>query len=273
MNLAVPVPRDLDRQPGRCAEAIQAEPSAGSDPAQAQGAITDDPAAQEGRGSHVSEPGRDAHGDVRSNAQVVGEATVAIPAGEGGRAAQVLAAGQAGPAGSVGPGQPCRPGPLADDPALDTRSDCRHDANRLVARDDRRPMRRKVAGCDLEIGPANRARGDAQDELARQRVMAPQDRAIRVARPEQAEVAEPRAHPSAASRSRSMADGAPQMKPSRRASLVSRSRWSGWAIPIRAAARSRRLRPNSSATPHSVTTVRTWARVVTTPAPATQGPR
>ena len=34
-----------------------------------------------------------------------------------------------------------------------------------------------------------------------------------------------------------------------------------------ASARSRRLRPNSSATPHSVTTVRTWARVVTTPAP------
>ena len=35
-----------------------------------------------------------------------------------------------------------------------------------------------------------------------------------------------------------------------------------------ATARSRRLRPNSSATPHSVMTVRTCARVVTTPAPS-----
>ena len=34
-----------------------------------------------------------------------------------------------------------------------------------------------------------------------------------------------------------------------------------------AAARSATLRPNSSATPHSVTMVRTCARVVTTPAP------
>ncbi len=37
---------------------------------------------------------------------------------------------------------------------------------------------------------------------------------------------------------------------------------------ISAEARSRILRPNSSATPYSVTTVRMWARLVTTPAPS-----
>ena len=51
------------------------------------------------------------------------------------------------------------------------------------------------------------------------------------------------------------------------ASARSRSRCSGWAMPMSAAARSRRLRPNSSATPYSVTTVRACARDVTTPAP------
>ena len=56
-------------------------------------------------------------------------------------------------------------------------------------------------------------------------------------------------------------------RPIRPASERSRSRWSGWAMSMSADARSRRLRPNSSATPHSVTTVRTCARVVTTPAP------
>ena len=59
-------------------------------------------------------------------------------------------------------------------------------------------------------------------------------------------------------------DGAAAPRPPRR------SRWSGWAMAMSAAARSRRLRPNSSATPHSVTIVRTWARVVTTPAPSRQ---
>ena len=54
----------------------------------------------------------------------------------------------------------------------------------------------------------------------------------------------------------------------RAASRRRSSRKSGWAIAISAWARSRRLCPNSSATPHSVTTVRTWARVVTTPAPS-----
>ena len=55
---------------------------------------------------------------------------------------------------------------------------------------------------------------------------------------------------------------------SARASAARASRTSGWAIRISARARSRRLCPNSSATPHSVTTVRTCARVVTTPAPS-----
>lgn len=53
-----------------------------------------------------------------------------------------------------------------------------------------------------------------------------------------------------------------------RASARSSSRKSGCAIAIRSLALSETLLPKSSAMPHSVTTVRTWARVVTTPAPA-----
>ncbi len=53
-----------------------------------------------------------------------------------------------------------------------------------------------------------------------------------------------------------------------RAACSSSSRKSGWAMAIRARARSAMLRPWSSATPHSVTMVRACARVVTTPAPS-----
>jgi hypothetical protein len=52
-----------------------------------------------------------------------------------------------------------------------------------------------------------------------------------------------------------------------RASCSSSSRKRGSAIAISARARSGMLRPCISATPHSVTIVSTWARVVTTPAP------
>src|SRR5262249_61636806 len=93
-------------------------------------------------------------------------APVPAPAGEAGVVAEVLAIGPAAVAGPVRAAEPGHPGAVADPPPGHPLADGAHPPDRLVARHDRKPPRGKVTLGQLEIRPADGARGDVDHDLA-----------------------------------------------------------------------------------------------------------
>ena len=142
---------------GRGAEPVQPEPAARLDAGDPQRPVADHPAAQQRRGGDVVEPsGRRTRS--RPGRRAGGVAAVAVPAGEPGRLAEVLArrvqnrqtpqvpASQATPTRSPATTVASTPSPTAT-----------HPPDHLVAGYHRQPARRQVAFDDLEVGAAHRA--------------------------------------------------------------------------------------------------------------------
>src|ERR1700761_2132121 len=106
--------RDLHGQGGAAPEAIDAEASAVGEFGPLERAVSDDARAQQGRqlivGVAVGEPVRVGGGD----GQVLGVATVGVPAGVAGVRAQVFRVAPAELARLVGGAQPGGTGPVAD---------------------------------------------------------------------------------------------------------------------------------------------------------------
>jgi hypothetical protein len=167
VDAATPVGGDLDREQGRRAEAVQTEAATAFDPGQAERPVADDAATQERRGLEVAEAVREPDGDVRADRARLGIAPVPVPAGERRVRAEVLATGAAERAGAVEAREPGDPGAVADRPALHVRTDGVDHADDLVTGHDRLPMRRDVAGRELEIRAADRAGGNLESHLAR----------------------------------------------------------------------------------------------------------
>ena len=165
VDLATPVPGDLDGKQRRRAEAVQAQAAAGLHAGDPEGAIADHPAAQERRGGQVRRTLRQAQGEVRPDGHPLGVATVAVPAGEAGLGAEVLASGPTGRAVAAGAREPSHAGSLADRPAGHRPADGLHPSHGLVARHDRQRMRREVALHDLEVRPADATSGHAEQQL------------------------------------------------------------------------------------------------------------
>ena len=102
--------------------------------------------------------------------RVIGIAAVDMVAGEARRAAEVLAPRPAIVAFPAGPAQPRDADPLALGEALDSFAQCRHDADRLVPRDDGIAHRRQIAVDHMQVGAADPAGMDPDQHLPRPRL-------------------------------------------------------------------------------------------------------
>jgi hypothetical protein len=151
------VPGDLDRQVRRGAEPEQAQHLAWADAADPQRAVADDPGAQQRRSLDVAQAVRKRIDEVGAGNDTLGIAAVDRPPGELGQLAEVLAAAQAVAAAAACAGQPRQAHPLAGagDPS-----------HHLVPDDHRRSPHLEVAAGDLQVGAADAAGTDLDQQLA-----------------------------------------------------------------------------------------------------------
>ena len=157
-------PRDLGDNVRRRAEAVEAE--ALGIARHRECAVADKPGAEQGCSLGVAPVA--AHGQAVA---LVGDAVVAIAAvprvaGEERVGAQVLPPAPAIAAGAAGPAEPGDADALPIAEALDTRAQGRNSAHDLVPRHDRKPGLGEVAVHHVEIGAANTADRDPDQNFA-----------------------------------------------------------------------------------------------------------
>ena len=133
----------------------------------AQGAVADDPAAQQRRRLDVAHRAGHPHRDARLDRHELGKPAVAVPAGELGLGAEVLASRAAEAAVPARTSQPVRPDPVPDGQPGNVRADLDDASDRLVAERDRQASGSQITARDLQVGAADPACADAHDELAR----------------------------------------------------------------------------------------------------------
>ena len=151
VHLASPVPGDLEREMGGRSEPEQPEPTTGFDPRHLERPIADDPAAQQwGCIERVVETGRQSKGEAGVDRDPLRIPAVAVPTGEPGRRAQVLASARAEPAGPARSRDPADPGQVPGAPVEDALTDLRDPPDRLMPGDDRQWARRKIPLHQLE---------------------------------------------------------------------------------------------------------------------------
>src|SRR5438552_11259565 len=114
MHTHAQMQRDLCCEVCAAAEAVDAQPAAGSDSRSNQCAVADDAGTQQGSGLLVRNRGRQSVREALVDHTIVRVATIDIPARECRRQAQILLFTAAESAGSVGPGKPWHTDPLAD---------------------------------------------------------------------------------------------------------------------------------------------------------------
>ena len=112
-HLASPIPRHLQRDMRRTAEAIKPDRRIGLDAGPLHRAIADDPGAQQRRGFLIAQPLRQAVGEILAHDRVLGVSAVMILSGEAGVGAEVFVAAPAIDAGAAGLAQPRDSDPLA----------------------------------------------------------------------------------------------------------------------------------------------------------------
>ena len=168
VDLAVPGLENADGERGGAAEAEEADALAGLDAGDAQAAEADDAGAEQRRGVDGVEAGGQRVGEVGAGEGVLGVAAVDGVAGEDGVVAEVLHAVAAEPAVAVD---------AADPGDADARAERKLGggavddfADDLMAGDDARVERRKVALDDVEVGAADAAGEDAEEDVAGVRV-------------------------------------------------------------------------------------------------------
>jgi hypothetical protein len=167
VDLAAPVASHLEGEERRCPEPEQPEPRAGRDSRHLERPVADDAAAQERGGRQVVERLRQAKGEVGADGDPGCVTAVTIPSGEAGVRTEVFAAARAEAARATGGGEPADAGPVALLPADDVESGLLDTSDDLVPGHDRQPASGQIAFDELQVGPANGARRNRQDELVR----------------------------------------------------------------------------------------------------------
>jgi hypothetical protein len=164
VDLAVPVTEDFDGLTGGGSEAEEADMFAGLGSRDAEAAEADDAGAQEGCDVGVVEGGRQGIGEVGADESVLGVAAVYGIASEDWVVAEVFFVAKAERAGAVGATDPGD----AYSHASGAVGSCAVDdfAYDLVAGDEGLVDEGKVALEDVEIGAADSAGEDAEEEMA-----------------------------------------------------------------------------------------------------------
>ena len=162
------VPRDLREDVGRAAEPDDPEPlGVAGEP---QGAVPDQPGAQQRRRLAIGERVR--HGEAEAR---VGDGELRVPArqlipGEARVRAEVLPAGRARAADAARPPEPRHADPVADRRAFGALAERVDHADDLMPEDEGQDRFGEVAVDDMEVGAADPADMDAEPHLARARL-------------------------------------------------------------------------------------------------------
>lgn len=130
-----------------------------------ESSVADHATAQQRRDCGLREIALDAYRDILADRERLGEATIAIPTGELRRPAQILSTITAELTGAIKTREPRGAGTFADLPAGHLGSDRLDGPDRLVPEHNLRSMRRKVSCRDLEIGTADGAGRDSDQEF------------------------------------------------------------------------------------------------------------
>jgi hypothetical protein len=163
------VQRHLGDQVRAATEAVDAQPPARRYGGCEQRPVADDAGAQQRRRLLVLDLLGQGVGEPLVDQARVGVATVDVPAGEGGRRAQVLVAPAAVRAGAVGAAEPRHTDPVADGKPGRAGAERVHPAHDLVARRGGRTVRRQVTLGEVQVGAAHPATADPHSDLARAR--------------------------------------------------------------------------------------------------------
>ena len=169
MDRGAPVDRDLGGEVGRAAEAVHPEAATVGHRGALEGAVPDDPGAQEGRRLLVVERiGQRVRVGLVDDRELR-VAPVVVPPGEARGHAQVLVPSSAEPAGTAGVAEPRDADAIAQGETGRTDAARHHAADDLVAGHDRRPAGREVALGHVQIGAADAAHGHLHQHLGRRR--------------------------------------------------------------------------------------------------------
>ena len=153
---------------GRAAEAVKADGRAGPDLGALDRAKADYPRAQQRRGRFVAEPVGNRVGEVLAHHHEFGVAAIVVVTGKPRVRAEVLAAAPAPGALAAGLAQPGDADPRAGGSEARASGATAYDrADDLVTGDDSRMARRQVALGDVEVGAADAAGLDTDENLAR----------------------------------------------------------------------------------------------------------
>ena len=163
-DLAPLMAADLRDDVRRRAEAVKADPLAR--PRRLQAAPADQSGAEQRRGGDRVARRRQLQRERGLGDEVRGVAAVAGVAGELGMVAKILAALVAIEAMAAGVRQPGNADPLADGEILDPGAEPLDQADHLVAGNDRQPRIGQLAVDDVQIGAADAAGFDANQQLA-----------------------------------------------------------------------------------------------------------
>ena len=157
---------DSDLRDDMCggAEAIKADRLAGA--RHAVGAVTDEAGAEQRGRFRVAVLLRQVEAVAPVGDDIVGIAAVDVTAGEMRRVAEILQARKAVAAVAAGPAEPGHADARADGKIAHPIAQGRHAADDLVARDDRITRLRQFAVGDVQVGAADAAGKDANQNLA-----------------------------------------------------------------------------------------------------------
>jgi hypothetical protein len=163
--------RDLGDDVRRCAKTVNSDSFSfsGSFDGKPQGAIADQPGAQQRSRRDIVEFGRQREAIALVGGGQLGVAAVDLIAGEAGAVAEILSPAAAIIADPAGPAEPRHPHPLADREAVDRRALLDHGADDLVSRDQWQLGMGQFAVDDMKVGAAHRAGLDRDQHLARRR--------------------------------------------------------------------------------------------------------
>src|SRR6185437_4122452 len=164
------VQRDLRGDVGAATEAVNTQPTADGHVGGSPGPVADDPGAQQRRCMLVVHGHRQPVGESFIDDTEVGVATVAIPAGEGRRAAQILRTPPAIRTGAVNRAQPRHADPFTDRERTRVRTQGFDASNDLVSRGDPGPAGRQVALGEMQVGAAHATARDPDEDVGRSRL-------------------------------------------------------------------------------------------------------
>ncbi len=164
-DLAALMARDLGDDMGGGAEAVDADPLGFA--SDAQGAVADQPGAQQWRRRDIAERWVDREAIALVGDRQFGIPAVDLVAGKAGAVAQILAAAAAVIADAAGPAEPGDADPVADREAVGIGAPLHHHADDLMTRHQRQFRLRQLTVEDVQIGAAHRAGLDHDQQLPR----------------------------------------------------------------------------------------------------------